>query len=156
MNINQAIPFGRYFEDFSEGAFYEHAICKTITESDNNLFCLITMNHHPAHINHEYAQQSQHGRVLVVGTLVFSLVVGLTVADISGHAIANLEYESVNHMAPVYIGDTINAQTKIIEIRHSNSRGDRGVIYVETSAYNQKKELVLIFRRRFLVKKQNT
>lgn len=155
MNTNQAIPFGRYLEEFSPGDVYPHSVRKTITESDNNLFCLLTMNHHPVHLDQDYAAKAQHGRVLVVGTLVFSLVVGLTVADISGHAIANLEYESVLHNAPVHIGDTLHAQTEVLEVRESTSRKDRGIVYVETKGLNQKNELVLTFRRRVLVQKKN-
>jgi acyl dehydratase len=93
---NRAIPYGRYYKDFTVGAVDPHAVRKTITESDNNLFCLLTINHHPVHLDQEYAAQAQHGKVLVVGTLVFSVVVGLTVADISGKAIANLGYERVS------------------------------------------------------------
>jgi len=88
-------PIGRYFEDFLEGDIIEHSLSKTIFESDNNLFSLLTMNYHPVHTNLDYASRNQHGKILVVGTLVFSLVVGMTVPDISGKAIANLGYEDV-------------------------------------------------------------
>jgi acyl dehydratase len=155
MNPDIEIPFGRYFEDFGAGAIYQHSVRKTITESDNNLFSLLTMNHHPVHLDQQYAEQAQHGQVLVVGTLVFSLVVGLTVADISGRAVANLMYESVNHDGPVHIGDTIHAETEVLEMRETKSRNDRGIVYVETRAFNQKDERVLTFRRRVLVPKRN-
>ena len=155
MNPNNEIPFGRYFEDFGVGAIYNHSVRKTITESDNNLFCLLTMNHHPVHLDQQYAEQAQHGQILVVGTLVFSLVVGLTVADISGRAVANLMYEGVNHDGPVHIGDTIHAETEVLEMRETKSRNDRGIVYVETRAFNQKDERVLSFRRRVLVPKRN-
>ena len=72
MNARKAVSFGRYFEEFAEGAVYQHAVRKTITESDNNLFCLLTMNHHPVHLDLAYAAEAQHGKVLVVGTLVLS------------------------------------------------------------------------------------
>jgi len=153
MNPSNAIPFGRCLEDFETGAIYHHSVRKTITESDNNLFCLLTMNHHPVHLDQNYAGAAQHGKVLVVGTLVFSLVVGLTVADISGKAIANLAYEGVNHDGPVHIGDTLRAETEVLEMRETQSRNDRGIVYVETRAYNQKDEKVLTFRRRVLVPK---
>jgi acyl dehydratase len=146
---------GDYFEDFYPGQVIEHQLSKTIFESDNNLFSLLTMNFHPLHTNTDYAQRNQHGKILVVGTLVFSLTVGITVPDVSGKAIANLEYESVKHLAPVFIGDTIYARTRILEKRESGSKNDRGIIYVETTAYNQDKEDVLIFRRRILIKKKN-
>ena len=106
--MNSAIPFGRCLEDFAVGDVYEHLPGKTITESDNNLFCLLTMNHHPVHLDWQYAGQAQHGKVLVVGTLVFSLVVGMTVRDVSGRAIANLEYEKVEHTHQGSIGKLCN------------------------------------------------
>lgn len=145
---------GDYFEDFYPGQVIEHQLSKTIFESDNNLFSLLTMNFHPLHTNTDYAQRNQHGKIVVVGTLVFSLTVGITVPDVSGKAIANLEYESVKHLAPVFIGDTIYARTRILEKKESGSKNDRGIIYVETTAYNQDKEDVLIFRRRILIKKK--
>jgi acyl dehydratase len=144
---------GRYFEEFESGEIIKHKISKTIFESDNNLFSLLTMNHHPVHTNVDYASNQQHGKILVVGTLVFSLTVGLTVPDISGKAIANLMYEEVNHIMPVFIGDTIYAETTVLDKRESNSKQDRGIIYVETIAYNQNKEKVLSFRRKVLIKK---
>jgi acyl dehydratase len=145
---------GMYFEDFIPGDIIYHAASKTIFESDNNIFSLITMNHHPVHTNIDYASHNQHGKVLVVGTLVFSLVVGITVPDISGKAIANLMYENIEHLSPVFLNDTIYAKTEILEAKESNSKKDRGIIYVETTAYNQDKEDVLRFRRRVLVKRR--
>ena len=155
MDKQSAHPFGRFLEDFEVGAVYRHSVSKTITESDNNLFCLLTMNHHPVHLDQHYAAQAQHGKVLVVGTLVFSLVVGLTVADISGKAVANLMYESVNHDGPVFVGDTVHAETEVLEKRESKSRSNRGIVYVETRAFNQAGDPVLTFRRRVLVPCQN-
>lgn len=153
--MKDAIPFGRYLEEFDVGAVYEHCPGKTITESDNNLFCLLTMNHHPVHLDWEYASHAQHKSVLVVGTLVFSLVVGMTVRDVSGRAIANLMYESVNHEGPVHIGDTLRAETEVLEVRPSQTRTDRGVVWVETRAFNQRNERVLTFRRKVLVPKRS-
>jgi len=143
--------FGRFLEDFEEGTIIKHWPGKTITESDNNLFSLLTMNHHPVHIDQHYASEAQHGQVLVVGTLVFSLAVGLTVRDISGKAIANLNYSSVLHHASVHIGDTIYAQTEIISVRPSKTKTDRGIVKVTTQVFNQNKELVLSFTREVLV-----
>ena len=145
--------YGRFFEEFDVGKIYKHFPSKTITESDNNLFCLLTMNHHPVHLDIEYAKNSQHGKILVVGTYVFSLVVGMSVRDISGKAIANLEYKSVVHNGPVFIGDTIHAETEILKKRQSKSKNDRGIVYVETRAYNQKDEKVLTLRRHILIAK---
>lgn len=148
-------PFGHYYEDFVIGEVINHELSKTIFESDNNLFSLLTMNHHPVHINADYASKNQHGRIMVVGTLVFSLTVGITVPDISGKAIANLDYESIKHLGPVFIGDTLYARTIILDKRESRSKNDRGIIYVETIASNQHGVDVLSFRRHVLIKKAN-
>lgn len=146
--------FGLYFEEFEVGETINHSLSKTIFESDNNLFALLTMNNHPVHTNLDYAQNNQHGKILVVGTLVFSIVVGMTVPDISGKAIANLGYEDVKHLAPVFINDTIYAKTTIINKKASETKPDRGIVYVETIGYNQRGENVISFRRNILVKKQ--
>lgn len=147
-------PIGHYYEDFIVGEIINHELSKTIFESDNNFFSLMTMNHHPVHTNVDYASHNQHGQPLVVGTLVFSLVVGMTVPDISGKAIANLGYESIKHLAPTFVGDTLYARTKILDKRESKSKSDRGIIYVETIGYNQRGEDVISFRRNVLVKKK--
>lgn len=145
---------GKYFEDFVVGEIIEHPLSKTIFESDNNLFSLLTMNANPLHTNLDYAQKSQHGKILVVGTLVFSLAVGLTVPEISGQAIANLEYEKIEHIRPVFINDTIYVKTKILDLIPSKSKNDRGIVYVETIVYNQNNEEVLKFRRKVLIKRR--
>ena len=145
---------GNYLEDFEEGEIIQHAASKTIFESDNNLFSLLTMNHHPVHTNIDYCQSTQHGKPLVVGPLVFSIVVGMTVPDVSGKAIANLMYENVDHLLPVYINDTIYAETKILSVRESNTKKDRGIVYVETTARNQDGNPVLSFRRKVLIPKR--
>ncbi|MCD4653901.1 MaoC family dehydratase [bacterium] len=141
-------------DDFKDGQVFKHYPGKTITESDNNLFCLLTMNHHPIHSDVEFAKNSIYGKRLVVGTYVLSLVVGMTVPEISGAAIANLEYEKISHDEPVFIGDTIYAETTILNVRQSKSKPDRGIIYVETVAYNQDNVQVLTFRRKVLVPKK--
>jgi acyl dehydratase len=145
---------GNYFEDFEVGATINHALSKTIFESDNNFFSLLTMNHHPVHLNREFCASHQHKQILVVGTLVFSLVVGMTVPDISGKAVANLEYESVKHLGPVFINDTIYARTQILD-KWETSGKNRGVVYVETIAFNQRNEDVLSFRRKVLIPKKS-
>ncbi len=149
----KASHLGNYFDDFVVGETIEHSLSKTIFESDNNLFSLLTMNHHPVHLNLEHCNQHQHKQILVVGTLVFSLVVGMTVPDISGKAIANLEYESIKHLGPVFIGDTIYAKTEILE-KWETSNKDRGIVYVETIASNQRGENILSFRRKVLIPKK--
>lgn len=146
---------GNYYEDFVVGETINHSLSKTIFESDNNLFSLITMNYHPVHTNVDYAERNQHGKILVVGTLVFSLVVGFTVPDISGKAIANLGYEDIKHLSPTFIGDTLYAKTTVISKRESSTKKDRGIVYVETIGYNQRHEDVISFRRRVLIKKRD-
>ncbi len=150
----QGFTIGRYLEEFTQGEIIQHKTSKTIFESDNNLFSLITMNHHPVHTNLDYASKQQHGQILVVGTLIFSLVVGFSVPDISGKAIANLAYENIEHLNPVFINDTIYAKTRILGITESKSKKDRGIVYVETIGYNQKNEDVIRFRRKVLIKKK--
>ena len=152
--MNQSV-LGLYFEDFEVGGEIKHSLSKTVFECDNNFFSLMTMNHHPVHTNIDYAGNNQHGKLLVVGTLVFSLAVGITVPDISGKAIANLGYEDVKHLAPTFVNDTIYVRSKILDKRESKSKTDRGIIYVESIAYNQRGEDVLSFRRHVLVKKRN-
>ncbi|WP_057935971.1 MaoC family dehydratase [Algoriphagus resistens] len=150
----KASNFGNYYEDFVVGDVIVHSLSKTIFESDNNLFSLLTMNHHPLHLNLDYSSSQQHSKILVVGTLVFSVVVGMTVPDISGKAIANLEYEYVKHLNPVFLNDTIYAKTEILNKWESKSKNDRGIIYVETIAYNQNQVPVLSFRRKVLIPKK--
>nr|WP_186974149.1 MaoC family dehydratase [Bacteroides intestinalis] len=149
----EASKLGLYFEEFEVGGKIQHSLSKTIFESDNNFFSLLTMNHHPVHTNTDYAQNNQYGKILVVGTLVFSLVVGMTVPDISGKAIANLGYEDIEHLAPVFIGDTLYAETTILSKRASQTKKDRGIVYVETIGYNQRGENVISFRRNVLIKR---
>lgn len=149
------MELGLFYEDFIIGEEICHSTSKTIFESDNNFFSLLTMNHHPVHTNIDYAKKNQHGRILVVGTLVFSLAVGITVPDISGKAIANLGYEDVKHLNPVFINDTIYVRSRILDKRESKSKKDRGIIYVESIAYNQEGMDVLSFRRHVLVKKRS-
>ena len=150
----QVANIGNYFEDFIIGETVHHALSKTVFESDNNLFSLLTMNNHPVHTNLDYASKQQHGKLLVLGPLVFSLVVGFTVQDISGKAIANLGYENIDHLAPTFIGDTLYARTTVLDKRESKSKPDRGIVYVETIGYNQNGVDVIRFRRKEKEKKR--
>src|SRR3954471_22105294 len=148
-------PFGRYLEDFEVGDIYRHWPGKTITEYDDHLFCMITMNHHPLHTDAFFAErQTQFGKNVVVGNLVYSLVLGMSVPDVSGVAIANLEVESLQHKKPTFHGDTIYAETKVLDKKESKSKTDRGVVSVETRGYNQRGEEVCYFRRKVLVRKR--
>ena len=149
------MQFGRYFEDFEVGAVYRHWPGKTVTESDDHLFCLITMNHHPLHLDAHYAETAtQFGRNVVVGNLIYSLLLGMSVPDVSGRAIANLEVESLRHVAPTFHGDTIYGETTVLGKKESGSKPDRGVVTVETRGYKQDGTLVCTFRRRVLVPKR--
>src|SRR5919199_1908524 len=143
--------YGRYLEEFDVGAVYEHWPAKTVTEADDHLFCLLTMNHHPLHINDVYASASQQGRNVVVGPLVYSLAVGMTVSDVSGKAIANLATEELIHPNPVFHGDTLYCESEVLEVRPSQSKPDRGVVKVHTRVYKQTGELVAEFKRSVLV-----
>src|SRR5256885_10999423 len=143
--------YGRYLEEFEVGAVYKHWPAKTITEADDHLFCLLTMNHHPLHINDVYAARSQQGRNVVVGPLVYSLALGMSVSDVSGKAIANLATEELSHPAPVFHGDTLYVESEVLDVRPSESKPDRGVVKVRTDVYNQRNELVATFKRAVLV-----
>jgi acyl dehydratase len=144
--------FGRYYEEFELGDVYHHWPGKTVTEADDHLFCMITMNHHPLHIDGYYAEtDTQFGRNVVVGNLVYSLVLGMSVADVSGVAIANLEVETLQHKKPTFHGDTIYAETKVVDVQPSRSREDRGIVTVESKGFNQDGQEVCFFRRKVMV-----
>src|SRR5580692_9512843 len=146
-----AHPYGRYLEEFEVGAVYKHWPAKTVTESDDHLFCLITMNHHPLHLNDVYAAKSQQGRNVVVGPLVYSLALGMSVSDVSGKAIANLATEELKHPAPVFHGDTLYCESEVLEKKESRSKPDRGTVRVHTRVLNQDGVLVAEFKRLVLV-----
>jgi acyl dehydratase len=150
-----AHPYGRYLEEFEEGAVYQHWPAKTVTEADDHLFCLITMNHHPLHINDVYAGASQQGRNVVVGPLVYSLALGMSVSDVSGKAIANLATEELSHPAPVFHGDTLFVESEVLEKRESRSKPDRGTVKVHTRVHNQHGTLVAEFKRLVLVPRRD-
>ena len=148
-------PFGRHLEDFEVGDIYKHWPGKTITEYDDHLFCMITMNHHPLHTNAWFAESSVQGRNVVVGNLVYSLILGMSVPDVSGAAIANLEVETLQHKNPTFHGDTIYAETRVLEKRES-SKGDRGIVTVETKGFNQDGLEVCYFKRKVMVWKRDS
>jgi acyl dehydratase len=148
-------PFGRYLEDFVPGDIYPHWPGKTITEADDHLFCMITMNHHPLHTNQWFAEnETVHGKNVVVGNLVSSLVLGMSVPDVSGAAIANLEIDTLKHAKPTFHGDTIYAETRVLEVKESRSKPDRGIVTVETKGINQRGEEVCYFKRKVLIWKK--
>ena len=151
-----AMQFGRSYEEFEVGATYQHWPGKTVTEYDDHLFCLLTMNHHPLHLDSHYAEETtQFGKNVVVGNYVYSILLGMSVPDISGKAIANLEVESLRHVAPTFHGDTLYGETTVLDKWESKSKDDRGVVHVETIGYNQDGTVVCIFRRKVMVPKQS-
>jgi acyl dehydratase len=155
--VGGAREFGRYYEDFEVGDVYKHRPGKTITEHDDHLFCAITWNHHPLHTNAHYAEtETEFKRNVVVGNLVYSLALGMSVPDVSGKAIANLEVESIRHKVPMFHGDTLYAETTVLDRKESSSKPDRGVVTVETRGYNQDGTEVLSFRRKVMVPKRGT
>ena len=149
------MQFGRTYEEFEVGAVYKHWPGKTVTEYDDHLFCLLTMNHHPLHLDANYAEgTTQFQRNVVVGNYIYSLLLGMSVPDVSGKAIANLEVESLKHALPTFHGDTIYATTTVLDKVESTSKPDRGVVTVETVGVNQRGETVCEFRRKVLVPKR--
>lgn len=149
------MAYGRYLEEFREGEVIRHWPGRTITEADCTWFALLTMNQHPVHSDAHYAAtHTEYKQRLVLGPLVFSIGIGMTVADVSGRAIANLEIEKITHDAPTFIGDTIYAESTVLALRESR-QGDRGTVTVETRVTNQKGERVMTFKRTALVPKKN-
>jgi len=120
---------GRYFEDLEVGQRFKHAQGRTITEADNTLFCAMTMNTQPLHLNADFAEKTAYGRRIVNGLLTLSLAVGLTVGDLTeGTVVANLGYDRVSHPNPVFHGDTLYVESEVIEKRESASKPDRGIV----------------------------
>ena len=146
--------FGRYLDQFKVGEIIEHWPARTVTEADDLMFCMLTMNHHPLHTNLEYAEDTQFGQRVVSGPFVYSLVFGMTVPVVSGKAIANLATTDLRHTAPVFHGDTLSARTEVREVRESNSQPDRGIVTVQTTAQNQRGETVLEFSRAVMIPKR--
>jgi acyl dehydratase len=149
------MEFGRFFDDFTVGDVYKHWPGKTITQAEDILFCGLTMNQHPLHSDDNYAADATpHGRAMVVGNLVYSIVLGQSVPDVSGRAIANLEIESLTHANPTFHGDTIYAETEVLDTRPSQSKPDRGIVRVRTIGYKQDGTIVCEFTRKVLVPKR--
>lgn len=146
--------FGRYLEDFKVGDVYEHRPGRTISEADNTWFTLLTMNTHPIHFDAEYAKHSEYGRPVVVSTLTLAVLVGMSVSDISQKAIANLGWERIKLPKPVFAGDTLYAESTVLDKRDSESRPDQGIVTVRTIGRNQRREVVCEFERTILVMKR--
>lgn len=145
--------FGRYLEEFNVGDIYEHRPGKTITEADNHMFTLMTMNTHPIHFDEEYAKKSEFKKCIVCSPLTVGLVVGMSVSDCSQKAIANLGWENINMTKPVFVGDTLYAETEVLEKRESKSRPTQGIVKIHTRGFNQDGEQVCDFVRKMLIPK---
>ncbi len=146
--------YGRYLEDFEIGDVYEHRPGRSITETDNTWFTLLTMNQHPLHFDREYGRKSEFGQVLVNSCLTISLVTGMSVSDISQKTVANLGWDKVRLTGPVFIGDTIYAQSTVLSIRESKSRPNQGIVTVETVGLKQDDTQVISFERSMLIPKR--
>ena len=146
--------YGRYFEDFAVGHVYEHRPGRTITESDNTWFTLLTMNQHPIHFDKEYARHSEFGRPLVNSTFTLSLVAGMSVSDTSQKAIANLGWTDIALTAPVFVGDTIYAESEVLEKRESRSRPTQGIVRIATRGLKADGTVFMSFERNMLVPKR--
>ena len=145
--------FGRYYEEFEIGDVYEHRPGRTISETDNTWFTLLTMNNHPLHFDAEYAAKSEFGRPLVNSCLTLSIVVGMSVSDVSYKAIGNLGWNDIKLTAPVYAGDTLYAESEVLAKRESQSRPTQGIVTVRTRGLNQDRNVVIGYERTILVPK---
>ena len=142
---------GRYFEDFDVGDVYEHPWGRTVTDADNVWFTNLTMNTNPVHFDYAYAAKTEFGRPLVNSALTLALVTGQSVIDVSENAFANLGWDKVTLPAPVFVGDTLYAETEVLETRPSRSRPNVGIVRVRTRGYKQDGTVVIEFERTVLV-----
>jgi itaconyl-CoA hydratase len=143
--------YGRYFEDFVVGEIYEHRPGRTISEADNTWFTLLTMNQHPLHFDANYAAKSEFGARLVNSCLTLSIVVGMSVSDVSQKAVANLGWTDIKLTAPVFIGDTIYAESEVLSKRSSASRPRQGIVEVRTTGKKADGTVFMTFNRAVLV-----
>lgn len=150
MNADAAPLTGRYFDDFAPGDVFRSSIGRTVTETDNVWFTCLTMNSNQAHFNTVFAEKTDYGRPLVNSCFTLALITGLTVADTSQNGV-NLEWSKVVMPNPVFVGDTLWAETEVVETRPSASRPGWGIVTVRTRGINQRGEVVLEFRRLFML-----
>jgi acyl dehydratase len=146
------MSYGRYFEELEPGKCFRHWPGRTLTEFDDTLFSLMSMNQHPLHIDEHYAAGTQHGRRLVAGPLVISLVIGISQADIGGRALETLDYSHVRHLGPVFHGDTIYAESTVV--LKEELPNERGLVVVSTRGLNQREEAILTLERKIVVPKR--
>jgi itaconyl-CoA hydratase len=145
---------GRYFEEFEVGHIYEHRPGRTISEADNSWFTLLTMNTHPLHFDAEYAKHSEFGKPLVNSAFTLAVVAGMSVSDTSQKAIANLGWNDIKLTAPVFIGDTLYAESEVLDKRESKSRPTQGVVKIRTTAMKQCGTVFMSYDRAMLMPKR--
>jgi itaconyl-CoA hydratase len=153
--MGETAPRGRFYEDFTVGHVYRHGLGKTVTETDNELLTMITLNTQQLHFNAEYARRSEFKKILVNSTLTLALVTGLTVDDISRNVVANLGWDEVRLPHPVFVGDTLWAETLVLSKRESKSRPEAGLVTVKTRGLNQDGKECITFKRTVLVHKRS-
>ena len=146
--------YGRYYEDFQVGDVYEHRPGRTVSEVDNTWFTLLTLNQAPLHFDAEYAAKSQFGQVIVNSCFTLSLVTGMSVADVSQKAIANLGWTDIRMPAPVFVGDTLYSESEVLAKRESKSHADAGIVTVRTTGRKADGTVVMTFERTILIPKQ--
>ncbi len=146
--------FGRYYEDFVVGHIYEHRPGRTITDTDNVWFTLLTMNTHPAHFDYEFAKKTEFEKPLICSPLTVALMVGMSVSDLSQKAVANLGWDNIKMTHPMFPGDTLYAESEVLEKRESSSRPEQGIVTVKTIGKNQRGTVVCTFNRTMLIWKR--
>ena len=146
--------FGRYLEDFTVGDVYEHRPGRSITETDNTWFTLVTMNQNPLHFDKEYAAKSEFGKPLVNSCLTLSIVAGMSVSDLSQKAIANLGWDKIQLTAPVFVGDTIYAESEVLAVRESKSRPNQGIVTVRTTGKKADGTVFMTYERTMMIPKR--
>jgi len=146
--------YGRYFEQFEVGDVYEHRPGRTISEADNTWFTLLTMNQHPLHFDFEYAKKSEFGKPVVNSCLTLSIVAGMSVSDISQKTIANLGWDKIRLTSPVFIGDTLYAESEVLALRESKSRPKQGIVTVKTTGKKADGTEFMSYERTMLIPKR--
>jgi len=146
---------GRFYEDFEVGDVYQHPLGRTLTEADNIWLTLMTMNTNPMHFDVNYAEQSEFGKLLMNSGVTIAIVLGMTVSDTSQNAFANLGIQDLNLTAPVFVGDTIYAETKVLEKRESNSRPHAGIVSFATRGIKQDKAVFMTYKRAAYIYKRD-
>jgi itaconyl-CoA hydratase len=154
MSVVEA-AFGRYFEDFEVGDVYRHPLGRTITATDNAWFTLLTMNTNQMHFNDHYAENSTFGRQLVNSGVTVAIVLGMSVYDVSQNALANLGWDKIRLTHPLFVGDTLYAESLVLELRESSSRPYAGIVTVRTRGLNQHGDVIVTYERTVMVYKRD-